>query len=312
MKMKDKVIKGLWIILIVICLCSYIVYKKGLNAKEIAIAAHSRFAEDIETEAAAKVQVDTYNGIIGTMDSFDFISRVNGRVYGLYVKSGDEVKRGEPILLIDNRDEAKKLKKAWDEAVGLIEPAKEKALEAADELKRITPLYNKGEVEPEAYKEQAEELNLRTEELSEIIKNSDTAKIKYDISVVNSFITAPADGVIVNLNLKQKEDISAGSMLCEITETDIKYIEFSVKEHMIFDIFLGEQVTVTADEVEHRGNVIEIDRTGDASNLHRVRAIIYDPGELKDDQTAEVRFGYNDDKSNEETLSEAESLSVAG
>ena len=316
---KGKVIKGLWVIMIVIGLCSYFVYKKGINAKDIAIAVHSRLASNIETETLAEFQVESYKGVIGTMDSFDFISRVNGKVYGLYVKSGDAVKRGDPLMLIDNREEAKKLKKAWDEAIGNIEPVKEKTLAAAEELKRITPLYNKGEMPPEDYKTQAEALNRCTEELSEIIKNSDMAKIKYDIAVENSYITAPADGVITDLHLEKKEDISSGTRLCGITETEIKYIEFTVKEDLFPDIFLGEPVTVTADEVDHKGSITEIDRTVDASGHYRVRAIIYDPRELSDDQRAEVRFGYNETTEGTDEvpqdivkLNEAESLSVAG
>ena len=76
---KGKVIKGLWVILIVIGLCSYFVYKKGINAKDIAIAVHSRLASNIETETLAEFQVESYKGVIGTMDSFDFISALTGK-----------------------------------------------------------------------------------------------------------------------------------------------------------------------------------------------------------------------------------------
>ena len=92
-----------------------------------------------------------------------------------------------------------------------------------------------------------------------------------------------------------------------------------MKEDLFPDIFLGEPVTVTADEVDHRGSITEIDRTVDASGHHRVRAIIYDPRELSDDQRAEVRFGYNETTEGTDEvpqdsvkLNEAESLSVAG
>lgn len=152
--------------------------KKGpLKVKVITI---SRGDATVYDQFAAQIQSES---------TVDIYSRATGYIQRIYVNEGDNVKKGSPILKINDAD--------YRQALNSARAAYNNALL---EVKKLQPLVEKGIISP---------FQLQTAQ-----GNLDAAKAAYENAKINlgyTLITSPVSGVVGRITLKAGSLISAGT-----------------------------------------------------------------------------------------------------
>ncbi len=293
MSRKGKIIIGILILAVTVGMGTYL-YKNrdNLNLDVRIPAGVSQAGRQQETSELDKSELN-FTGIVKSTQSYDLFSRVTGRLVEQYVKDGQEIKRGDKIVLIDNRDEIKTTKKSWDDAVASISEIKAVSDEAVDDLKNKKELFDKKEINVDTYNQAVDRVMAANKELEKVLEDCDSYKIKYETAKKNSLVTAPIDGSIKNLRLMKRQEIKDTTKLCEIESPDIKYVEFTVDSRIAFGINIDESMTVTAGDVSYSGNIIDISESFDKKGDFVVKTIINDPEEIPDGTQVVVRFGNN-------------------
>lgn len=288
MKKKSKIVSLILVLVVVIGLGAYI-YKTGAEAN-VDFATKSTASELYREETKPDKSELSFTGEVRTSDVYDVKSLVNGRVFEIYVKEGQNVKKGDKLLLIDNRDEIKAAKKDWDDSVASISKLKEISDLAAAELKRETPLFEKKEIDAETYKKSIDVVNDANAELELSLENSDRARIKYDVAVKNSILTAPSDGTVKNLYIFKRQQVSKNGKICEIADTDIRYVEITVDARIARDMYVTEAMTIRVGEDEYTGSIMDMMESVDDRNVYVVKVIIDAPNGIEEGAAAVVRF----------------------
>jgi len=127
------------------------------------------------------VQIQSENAI-------DIYPRATGYIRNIYVKEGDNVKKGSPILKIDDAD--------YTQAVNSTKAVYDNALL---EVKKLQPLVEKDIISP---------FQLQTAE-----SNAKAAQAAYENAKINlgyTLITSPVSGVIGRISLREGSLLTAG------------------------------------------------------------------------------------------------------
>ncbi|MGC9150581.1 MAG: efflux RND transporter periplasmic adaptor subunit [Microbacter sp.] len=137
-------------------------------------------------------------------------SRATGYVDRLYVSEGDHVRKGQPILKIQDND--------YLQAVRSAQAAYQNALL---EVKKVTPLVEKGIISP--YQLQTDQSNLEAAKA-----NFENAKINLSYTL----ITSPVNGVIGQITLRQGSLITAGAAtpITTVSSNGNMFAYFSIDE----------------------------------------------------------------------------------
>ncbi len=291
MSRKGKIIIGILILAVTVGMGTYL-YKNRDNIKQdFGIPAGvSETGLQQEISELDKSEL-SFTGIVKSTQSYDLFSRVTGRLIEQYVKDGQEIKKGDKIVLIDNRDEIKTTKKAWDDAVASISEIKAVSDEAVDDLKNKKELFDKKEIDVDTYNQAVNRVMAANKDLESVLEDCDSYKIKYEVAIKNSLVTAPIDGKIKNLRLFKRQEIKDTTKLCEIENPDIKYVEFTVDSRVAFDINIDEAMTVTAGDQSYSGNIIDISESFDKKGDFVVKTILNEPEDIVDGTQVVVRFG---------------------
>lgn len=251
--LKNKKIIMALIVLIAIALCiAYVVTSKD-----------SKVAEDLIVQGSIKTTETDLN------------SKLPGLIHQVLVKEGDEVKKGDTLIVISSDTIEAKKKQA--EAARLAaeaqaakaangarsqEVAQAKAgYEYAEKMyNRIKTLYEQEAIPASNYDEvyakyvsakEVYEMALQgAREEDKMAANALVAQADGAIAEVNSYledatIKATMDGTITTLNVNEGELISTGMPLATLTSKEKPWVEINVKETDLSMVQVGKEVKVT-------------------------------------------------------------------
>jgi len=293
MRRKGKIIIGIICLAVAVGMGAYL-YKNRDNIRlDLKMPSGSTEAGALEETAKLDKAELSFTGVVKSTQRFDLFSRVTGRLVEQYVKDGQAVKKGDKIVLIDNRDEIKTSRKAWDDAVASISEIKAVSDEAVDELKTKKELFDKKEIDVATYNQAVDRVMAANKALDKVLSDCDSCKIKYETAINNSLVTAPVDGTVKDLRLFKRQEIKDTTKLCEIENPDIKYVEFTVDSRIAFDMHIDEDMTVTAGEQSYGGHIMDIAESFDKKGDFVVKTILNDPADIVDGTQVVVRFGTN-------------------
>ncbi|HVI41683.1 MAG TPA: efflux RND transporter periplasmic adaptor subunit [Anaerovoracaceae bacterium] len=226
----------------------------------------------------------------------DLNSKIAGVVDQLLVDEGQEVKKGDTLVVISSESiEAKK--QQAEAATAAAEAQYQKALngarsqevaqaKAAFDLaektyQRIKTLYEQEAVPANTYdqafaqysaaKEVYEMADQGAREEDKAAAEALVAQAKAATEEVQSYlddavIKAPMDGIVTALNVNEGELISSGMPLATLTSKEKPYVEINVKETDLGMIHIGDQVDITIaaypDEV-FRGKIVNVNQKPD-------------------------------------------------
>lgn len=209
------------------------------------------------------------NGTIMPNDTYYVVNKVAGEITKVYVENGQTVKKGDKICEIDNSKQIESAFIQYDTA--------------KNAFSRVEKLYKSGDVSKQSY-EQAK-------------AQYDGAKLAYDTQVEYATPVAVGDGVIENTNMNLDVTIQSGTILCYITGTNSKEIQFGVTERVLSGINLYDRVVIEKNGKSYKGYIKDkATLINQSTGLFDVKAAITDDNNFASGIMAKVTFTF--DKNN--------------
>jgi len=226
----------------------------------------------------------------------DLNSKIAGLVDQVLVKEGQEVKKGDTLIVISS--ESIEAKKHQAEAAAAAASAQyEKALngarsqevaqaKAAYELaektyQRVKILYEEEAVAANTYDQAYAQYTTAKEiyEMAEkgareedkaaaeaLVAQAEAAMEEVQSYLDDAIIKAPMDGIVTALNVNEGELVSSGMPLATLTSKEKPYVEINVKETELGLVHMGDSVDITIpaypDEL-FQGKIVNVNQKPD-------------------------------------------------
>jgi RND family efflux transporter MFP subunit len=178
-----------------------------------------------------------YTGVIKEAASIPLSSQANGVVTNIFIKKGDKVKAGQPLLMVDTL-----------QAHHALQMALATLTQAKDGVQRAQQVYQQGGVT----EQKMTELN------SQLLQ----AQSMYNMALKrlnDCTVTAPSDGVIGNIQTKVGQSIVPGIAIITLLDMHSYQISFDVPEADISVVQLNDtgHTTIAALNVKLPIQIIE-------------------------------------------------------
>jgi len=200
------------------------------------------------------------SGVVKPINRIEIKSKASGQIQSLPVQEGDQVKKGDLIALLDQKDEAASL--ALAEADLLIAEAEWQ--QAKQMFKRRNTLYKKKIIS----EEERDEIALKLAVAKGKRVQAATALSRARERLSDAVVRAPIDGMILKKYVEEGQiiasglsNVSGGSPIVDIAAMQSVYIEAGIDEVDIGKIEIGQSATIVADsypDFSFQGKVIRI------------------------------------------------------
>ena len=178
-----------------------------------------------------------YTGVIKEASSIPLSSQANGVVTNIYVKKGDKVKAGQPLLMVDTL-----------QAHHALQMAIATLTQAQDGVNRAKQVYQQGGVTEQKMMELNSQL-LQAQSMHSIAQKR----------LTDCTVTAPSDGVIGNIQVKVGQSIVPGISIVTLLDMHSYQVSFDVPESDMSVIQLNDtgHVSITVLDVQLPIQIIE-------------------------------------------------------
>ena len=226
----------------------------------------------------------------------DLNSKIPGNIDQILVEEGQEVKKGDTLIVISSETiEAKK--QQAEAATAAAEAQYNKALngarsqevaqaKAAYELaektyQRIKKLYDQEAISANTYDQAFAQYTAAKEtyEMAEqgareedkaaaeaLVQQAKAATAEVQTYLDDAVIKAPMDGTVTQLNVNEGELVSSGMPLATLTSNQKPYVEINVKETDLGQVHVGGEVKITIsaypDDV-FKGKIVNVNQKPD-------------------------------------------------
>jgi HlyD family secretion protein len=244
--------------------------RKGGDTHGDAVYAESAVQQSITRTVKASGEIDARITV-------DLSAHVVAKVETLYVKEGQEVKAGQPILELE-RDVFTAAVESWRAQLRQAQAAAKQAeVELADartRMKRMDRLIDEGIVATEdvdSARLREESAQLQLEQAQDQVEYTQANLTKALDDLGKTTIYSPIDGRVVSLNAEPGEVVVSGLMnnpatkIATIADLSELLAELDVDENEIVAVQLGQPVSITVDAVADRelhGKVTEVGSSG--------------------------------------------------
>lgn len=206
-------------------------------------------------EAARKEvrRIHTFSGTVEPRARSVVAAEIEGKVERRLAEEGDFVKKGQPLLQLD--DSTTRLKLAYGESA----LAETSALcqKAEDDFLRARDLHAKGFLSDEGLQAKETDRTVECErkrqwEIQVFGLRSDMEKYR---------VRAPFAGLVAKTHLQAGEWVKAGEAVAELLDIEAVHLTVDAPEHHIAGIRPGQEVAVRADAADRhlfRGRVIAV------------------------------------------------------
>jgi RND family efflux transporter MFP subunit len=186
-------------------------------------------------------------GVVEAIDYARFGATVAGRVTDVLVDEGYQVRKGDVLARMDER-----------QPLARLDDARARHRMAEADIVRAQALINRGIIAAQAL-ERAEQERDQAAAAVEL----------YARQLEDYTLTSPLDGIVMKRNVEPGETVAADNVLFEVDSTARKRIAADVDERDIAEVRMGAPVAAHADGFPDRvfeGRVTNIGRQGDASS----------------------------------------------
>lgn len=218
-------------------------------------------------QPAAKVQFATVDhrtfsdkvealGTVLAFEAIDISPNVTERIAELFFEDGDQVKKGDPLLRLEDTEE-----------LAILEGAKVLMAEQEREIQRLESLVAEGAVSEVRIEEYRTQRDLAKQRVGE-------AQAQID----DRHINAPFDGVLGFRRVSTGALVSPGDLIATLDVLDPIKLDFTVPETFLDDLKNGLEIIAASDafpDTEFKGTVTQIDtRVNPVTRAVTVRAEI--------------------------------------
>lgn len=244
---------------------------------------------------------DTYlaTGPIVVENQVDLTAQREGMIATIQADVGKLVRKGDLLAQLDDRQAvadrdaaSAKVKsieadvKNWEAEVKVLEADQERA-----EKEWEAQLITKEQLEHVRFKVVADRYELEREQ-QELQNASDQLRSR-ELELEKTRILAPFDGIVARRYVRAGQQVNPGDRLFWVTAVSPLRVKFTLPEKFISTIHLGQQVIVTAAEINganHEAKIIQISPVVDpASDTIEVLAqLVGTAGDLRPGMSAKI------------------------
>lgn len=165
----------------------------------------------VSTPALASSATREFTGIVAARVQSDLGFRVGGKVVQRLVNAGEVVRRGQPLMRIDNTD----LALATRAAAGSVEAARARAIQTAADERRYRDLVAAGAVSASAYDQAKAAADSARAQLASAQAQAGVSRNEANYAV----LLADADGTVVETLAEPGQVVSAGQIVVRIARS---------------------------------------------------------------------------------------------
>jgi membrane fusion protein, multidrug efflux system len=209
----------------------------------------------LTTETVSLLTIPANTEAVGTVQAEHLAavtSRVVANILEMRVSAGQQVKNGEILVVLDDRD----LRHRVEQAQEAVHGAEATLAQAQSDYKRDKPLFDQQVITP--YDFEHTQTNLKTAEAN--LHRLQQAERETEVSLSYAVIRSPFTGVVVD-KLADLGDLAApGKPLLTMYEQNRLWLEANVPEELVNRIHVNEALTFRIDALdrEMRGAVVEM------------------------------------------------------
>ena len=243
-----------------------------------------------QTEIGKIDNAETYQGVLISRQSVLIQPQVSGQISSINVKAGDNVQKGQVLIVIDPRKQEAALNSYQVKHSSLVT-----AYETAKiQYERYADLYEKKTVSKQDLENYENEYKRAKSALDE-----NTSQIKEQtVQLGYHKITAPFSGVVGDIPVKIGEYVSTETQLLSVTQNETLELNAGLPANKVFDIKQGLPVQI----LDFNNNVIAEShlmfvspRVDSATQTILVKANFKNEKSLlKADQSVKIRVIYNE------------------
>lgn len=194
----------------------------------------------------------------------DVTADTQGKVIAVYVKRGQRVKKGDPVVRLDVRSAA--MQSA--EAAANLASARAEKKNAEIECQRAERLYAQGAIT----RSEADRTATRCESAVSQVSAATARASVIAKGVSDGVVRAPFDGVVSSKAVNVGEWVAPGRALFTLVDAEPLTIELAVPESAVREIELGQPVTLTM--VSAPGTIYRAKITRLAAEISSSRSMI--------------------------------------
>ena len=219
-------------------------------------------------------------------------SEINGRVVSILVEEGDSVVKDQPLVELDRTN----LQTRVEEAEQQLKSERLRLEREERDFKRLKALH------AEDFANEADFLNAKTDldlaRLQLSIRESRLVEAREDLD--RATVRAPHDGVIIDLDLTEGRVIngvnsnSDGTMLMKVADLSRMYLEATVSELEVGELYLGKEAEVSFDSLRGEKLTASVIQIASSARSERNRRVFPVRFEL-DTDGKQVRPGISGD-----------------
>jgi len=223
--------------------------------------------------------VDT--GYVQAAQKFDVYATQGGRVVSLPVKVGQNIKKGQVMMVLQNRDlsmssnqlqiQASQAQAAAAAAEAVIEQGRLDLEESQSEFARAQELYNAGAISQVDYdaarslldKDQAsfdaQEKSLQS--ARQQVNNYQTLLASSSQKEKELQVISPIDGTLMQLSVQQEQVVAYGTLLAQVAQANDLEIKVDLLSDDLGEVQVGQKAQITAPVLGDKvlnGEVIQI------------------------------------------------------
>jgi len=228
---------------------------------------------------------------------------LDGVVQEIFVKEGDAVKKGAPLLRLDDQLQALETKRRemiWRDRSHL-DAEQDKLKIVAELLQSNRELYQKtGSISADEVKRLEIQHVNTAGEVNALAEAKKKERIEYEIarSVLDRHVLrSPIEGTVTDLFIEQGEWIRTGKEIVRIVDTSMCYLEVNMDEKYARQLKAGSRLDVHLEgkTMEKGGEVIFISPVADrGSSLVRIKVRFTNNSDLTPGVTASIHLNVAD------------------
>ena len=245
-----------------------------------------RAVKTIVVQQQDAVSIRRISGLVRAVNRSQLAFEVAGNVATVAVKTGDRVKKGQVLAILDPKQYQLNLQSAEAE----LRRAKAELADKEAKFQAKKTLFEK-KVESKTAFDRA---NADYEGAKENVKQaqSKVGLAKRDLG--KTILRAPYDGVIAKREVEPAQVVTAGKVVFELQGGDDLEVAVNVPDTMVKALKKGQETEVlfpSLPKLKSRGRVDEISSRGEEANTFPVTVRLLDPSpDLRSGMTAEVVF----------------------
>jgi HlyD family secretion protein len=252
---RTQAIIGAIVVIVIALTAVYLANSKGPDGQEGEV----RYKEYTVSRGTFRVSV-TASGVVKPIDRIEIKSKASGEIVDLPVEQGDEVRKGDLIARLDQKDE----RAAVAQAQADLDIAQAQLNQAQRIYDRRNELFDRKLISEEEWNQIELDRTVARGKLVQATTALDRAQERLSESVVR----APIDGVILQKYVEQGQiiasgvsNVGGGTPIVDLADMLSVYIEAGIDEIDIGKIAVGQIADVVAEaypQLHFRGKVVRI------------------------------------------------------